>query len=133
MLYSFVSHPLFIRNNTLKLDWQGQRTKKPQWLAFLNKDSFLLARVVLSRELLNMLYIFFFLSSFPNIFSRQKEKPISSCLAASCAVTKRRRLNHGYVLSVFYQVLSFTKKQLCSSMFYVKSLEKAGFKLWFVP
>lgn len=90
------------------LDWQGQRTKKPQWLAFLNKDSFLLARVVLSRELLNMLYVFP-PQVFPNIFSRQKEKPISSCLAGSCAMTKRRHFNHGYVLSMFYQVLLFTK------------------------
>lgn len=73
MLYRFVSHSFFIRNNTLKLDWHGQRTKNPQWLAFLNKDSFLLARVVLSRELLNMLYIFFPLK-FSQYFLKTKRK-----------------------------------------------------------
>lgn len=110
------------------LIYRGKRQKQVTRHKFRNKDSFLLAGVVLSRELLNMLYVFS-PQVFPNFFSRQKEKPIFSCLAGSCAVTNRRHFNHGYVLSVFYQVLSFTQGQLGSSMFYVKSLEKTGFKL----
>lgn len=92
----------------------------------LNKDSFLFGQGgIIQRASQHAICIF--PSSFPKYFLKTKRK--TSCLAGSCAVTNKRHFNHGNVLSVFYQVLSFTPAQLGSSMFYVKSLEKAGFKL----
>jgi len=66
-----------------------------------------------------------FTTSFAKSFVRQKDKLISDCLPGSSVVRRRRHFNHdGYVLSGFYKVLSFTKKQFGSVMIYASSLEK---------
>lgn len=106
---------------------QQQRTKKTNDWHLLKNRRFFLARVALSRELCSFSassfstrFVYFPLK-FCQIISPNKE--ISGCLPGTGTVRKKRRFNHdGFVLSGFYQVLSFTKVQLWSSIFYVNSL-----------